>query len=163
MPIKIIKVDERNVNEINNLKKGKATVLFYHPGCIHCVMMREPWESMKKKLNRRNVEGNIYEVDGQSMSNINHPVCRAVQGFPTLLNVNKGKITSFEKERNFKNILNFILSNIKNKKSKKVRFTNRLVNNITLNKERLLKKKSEKKKTQKKKTQKKVKTKKGKK
>ena len=97
------------------------------------------------------------------MGNINHPISRAVQGYPTILNVNKGKISSFEKERNFKNILNFILSNIKNKKSKKVRFTNRLVNNITLNKERLLKTKSEKKKTRKKKTQKNKKTKKGKK
>lgn len=148
--------DNRHLKSFN--AKSNGTFLFSHPQCPHCINMKPDWEKAKQLLMRKKKPCNIYEVDGQSMSNINHPVSRAVEGFPTLLNVNKGKITSFEKERNFKNILNFILSNIKNKKSKRVRFTNRLVNNITLNKERLLKKKSEKKKTQKK-----VKTKKGKK
>ena len=115
MPIKIIKVDERNVNEINNLKKGKATVLFYHPGCIHCVMMREPWESMKKKLNRRNVEGNIYEVDGTCMDRVNHPIKQEVMGFPTIMNVNNGRFQKmFEKERTMENMMDFVSQNIKN-------------------------------------------------
>ena len=153
--------DNRHLKDFN--AKSNGTFLFSHSQCPHCINMKPDWEKAKQLLMRKKKPCNIYEVDGQSMSNINHPISRAVQGFPTLLNVNKGKITSFEKERNFKNILNFILSNIKNKKSKNVIFTNILVNNITLNKERLLKKKSEKKKSQKKKTQKKVKTKKGKK
>ena len=160
MKIFIVK-DNRYLKNFD--KNSNGTFLFSHPQCPHCMDMKPHWDKAKHILMRRKKPGNIYEVDGQSMHNIKHPISHAVQGFPTLLNVNKGKITSFEKERNVKNILNFILSNLKKKHTKKVKFSNKLVNNIVLNKERLLKNKTQKNKTQKNKTQKNKKNKKGKK
>jgi|TARA_B110000116_G_C16746557_1_gene541193 hypothetical protein len=156
-----------NVRDNSHLKdfnaKSSGTFLFSHPQCQHCINMKPDWDKAKQLLMRKKKPCNIYEVDGQSMGNINHPISRAVQGFPTILNVNKGKISPFEKERNFKNILNFILSNIKKKSTKNIRFTNRLVNNVTLNRDRFLKNKTQKNKDKKNKTKnKKGKNKKGK-
>ena len=130
MPVKIIKVDENNVNEINNLRKGKATVLFFHPGCIHCTMMREPWEMMKKKLNSKNMQGNIYEVNGTCMDRVNHPIKENVMGFPTIMNVNNGKFQqNFEKERTMENMLDFVSQNIQSsKRLKPLTMTNKLKN-----------------------------------
>jgi hypothetical protein len=57
---------------------------------------------------------NIYEVNGEHMNSIHHPMTNTINGFPSILNVNNGKITQFEKERNTQNMIQFVLSNLKN-------------------------------------------------
>ena len=148
MPFKIIKVDEKNVEEINNLHQDKATVLFFHPSCIHCMMMKQQWESMKNKLRNRNMNGRIYEVNGSCMDRVTHPIKDKVMGFPTIMNVNNGSFQeNFEKERSMENMYNFVSQNAirspkKNKKNtrskgkksgtrKRVRFQN-VENSINL-------------------------------
>lgn len=152
MPFKIIKVDEKNVEEINNLHRDKATVLFFHPSCIHCMMMRQQWESMKNKLRNRNMNGRIYEVNGSCMDRVTHPIKDKVMGFPTIMNVNNGSFQeNFEQERSMENMYNFVSQNAvhaprKSRKSakskanksgtkKRVRFQN-IANSINLALER---------------------------
>ena len=147
--MRIIKVDEHNVNEINDLRHGKATVLFFHPGCIHCTMMREPWESMKRKLESQHMEGKIYEVNGSCMDKVQHPIKDQVMGFPTIMSVNNGKFEKhFEKERTMENMMDFVSQSAQPKrkhnnnksKKKRVRFQN-AVNSIRTTMRRLRRKK----------------------
>jgi len=108
--MKIIRINQENNHLLNGINKENATVLFYHPSCIHCMMMKENWETMKNKLKNKNC--NIYEVNGEHMDSIDHPVKEQIQGFPTIMNVKNGKLLNyFEKERNIENMMNYVLSN----------------------------------------------------
>ena len=96
---------------ISNLDKKQATVLVYHPACIHCRMMRDAWESMKNKLKRKRC--NIYEINAENIDRESHHITREVEGFPTIMNVNNGKVVNqFEKERNVDNMIDYVLSNM---------------------------------------------------
>lgn len=144
--MKIIKIERiGDIEKLNNFtNKSRGTLLFSHPECPHCIHMKPQWEQVKHQLMRKKRPCDIYEIDGRQMQNIKHPLARAVNGFPTILNVDRGKITPFEKERNVKNMLDFILSILPNKK-KTVKFKKKIAtsmpNNLLLNKERLMKKK----------------------
>lgn len=122
--MKFFQIDDTNGMLLNNLNKGNGTVLFYHPQCSHCVSMRPLWEQMKKKVERKNC--NIYEVNGEHMNRIHHPMKDAIQGFPSILNVNNGKLTEFEKERNTKNMTDFVLSNLQENSIRKKIANNKL-------------------------------------
>ena len=50
--MKIIRINPRNKHLLNDINRENATVLFY-PSCIHCMMMRQNWESMKRKLENK--------------------------------------------------------------------------------------------------------------
>ena len=114
--MKIIRIDDKNGNLLNNLnKKHNGTLLFYHPQCHHCQVMKPQWELAKQELMRKKKDCNLYEVNGEHMHSINHPLKNVVSGFPTILNVNNGKIHHFNKERNMTNMIHFILSNLKDK------------------------------------------------
>jgi len=122
--MKFFQIDDTNGMLLNKLNKGNGTVLFYHPQCSHCVSMRPLWEQMKKKVERKNC--NIYEVNGEHMNSIHHPLKEAIQGFPSILNVNNGKLTEFEKERNTKNMTDFVLSNLQENNIRKKIANNKL-------------------------------------
>ena len=122
--MKFFQIDDTNGMLLNQLNKGNGTVLFYHPQCSHCVSMRPLWEQMKKKVQKKNC--NIYEVNGEHMSSIHHPMKDAIQGFPSILNVNNGKLTEFEKERNTKNMTDFVLSNLQENNIRKKIANNKL-------------------------------------
>tara|TARA_B100000424_G_C22863000_1_gene459839 strand:- start:452 stop:1045 length:594 start_codon:yes stop_codon:yes gene_type:complete len=112
--MKVFKINGSNsalLNQLNGQHNG--TVLFFHPQCSHCTAMKPEWEGMKQKM-KRNAHCNLYEVDGQYMDRIQHPMKQTVDGFPTILNVNNGKLQPFEKERNTQNMINFVLSNLPN-------------------------------------------------
>ena len=127
--MKIIKITPENKHLFNNINKENATVLFYHPNCIHCEMMRKNWETMKNKLQQRKKKCNIYEVNGEHMDSIEHPLKEKVQGFPTIMNVKNGKLLNyFEKERNIENMLNYVVSNsnkqsLRNLKTRNISFS----------------------------------------
>ena len=79
------------------------------------------------------------------MENI-HPMKDTIQGFPTILNVNNGKIDEFNKERNAKNMIDFVLANIGNSKNDNSREAKRKLNSrgvsFNLNGNKLIKKTS---------------------
>lgn len=174
--MKIIRINDRNGHLLNKLnRKNNGTVLFYHPHCHHCNMMKPEWENVKEQLLRRKKKCNLFEVNGEHMDSIHHPMKSVVSGFPTILNVNNGKISHFEKERNVANMIQFILSNLKKNtsnslkaknytKNKKLRFklnngnllktkkvlnAKLLPNNLNLNRKRLNKTKKNNKKKRK--------------
>ena len=110
--------------KINNMT---GPVLFHHPECIHCVMMRPKWIQVIKRLNNKNIGCQILEVNAQALPMINHPLGR-VDGFPRLINVQNGKETDvFSDERNVDNMLQFVMKHLKGK-------TNELKYNYNLNK-----------------------------
>lgn len=142
--MKVFKINGENSGLLNHLNhQHHGTILFYHPHCSHCNAMKPDWEKMKEILKQKNC--NLYEVDGQYMDNIHHPMKQTVDGFPTILNVNNGKLNAFEKERNMENMKNFVLSNLPNNGSiMKKKATKRLRNrNVTfqLDGDKLMKKK----------------------
>ena len=52
--MKIIRIDDKNGNLLNNLnKKHNGTLLFYHPQCHHCQVMKPQWELAKQELMRK--------------------------------------------------------------------------------------------------------------
>ncbi len=179
--MKIIRINNKNGHLLNNLNsKENGTVLFYHPQCYHCQMMKPEWEKAKELLLQKQEKCNLYEVNGEHMDSIHHPLKNSVSGFPTILNLNNGKIKQFNEERNMDNMLQFILGNIKNNKpakkyiqkkkvsfnlnknnnlikTKKVLNAKNLVNNLVLNKERMNKKRTIRKKQKKRTTRKKQK------
>ena len=115
--MKIIKINPENNNLLNNLRNEQATILVFHPNCIHCVMLRDSWEAMKKKLQEKKKNFNIYEINGEYLHEMNHPLKQSVNGFPTIMNVKNGKVVNhFEKERNIENMMNYVLSNISSNK-----------------------------------------------
>jgi len=112
---KVIKYDGSNTNEMDEkLNKGfDGIVLFHHPQCIHCVMLRPKWEMVKKKLHNG---GEIMEVNVEALEKSNSPLRHKVKGYPTLAHVkNNDMADQFKEERNIENMLRFINKHINNK------------------------------------------------
>ena len=107
MSFKII--NQKNAGCLN---KGRATVLFFHPTCIHCIMMRKEWEKMKESLKHRKKRCNVYEVNGEMLNTINTPLKNNIDGFPTIMNIENGSMKeSFMGERTMEKLLKFAESN----------------------------------------------------
>ena len=138
--MKLIKVSAQNRNALDQLKRENATILVFHPQCIHCMMMRQAWdETMNKIKGKKNC--NVYEINGEDLHDVqNESISSNVRGFPTIMNMKKGNLMNyFEKERNVQNMTDFILSNMEKtkkpkNKTKKVHFN--LTNNGRLQKTR---------------------------
>lgn len=131
--MKLIKVSGQNRNALDQLKRENATILVFHPQCIHCMMMRQAWdETMNKVKGKKNC--NVYEINGEDLDEVNNAsVSSNVRGFPTIMNMKKGNLMNyFEKERNVQNMTDFILSNMEKKKKPKNK-TKRVHFNLTNN------------------------------
>lgn len=120
------KITPQNTGALSNLNNQKATILVYHPQCIHCVMMRPSWEEMKNRLRKSNKSCNIYEINAEDLDHVHHPIKDSVRGFPTIMNVSNGKFSSyFEKERSPENLAKYVLSHSgapNARKTKRVKF-----------------------------------------
>ena len=103
----VTKYDKHNINEFDKkIKHMNGVVLFHHPQCMHCIMLKPKWEIMKKQLN---VDGDIMEVSAETLEESNSPIKDKVRGFPMIVRVENGKITDhFKEERNIDNMLTFI-------------------------------------------------------
>jgi thioredoxin-like negative regulator of GroEL len=111
--MRVININEFNKQLLNELNvRSNGTILFYHPQCGHCQALKPEWERMKSILKESKQNCNIYEVNGDQMQHIQHPIRNMVDGFPTILNVNKGKITTFEKQRDAQDMAHFVMSNL---------------------------------------------------
>lgn len=111
--MRVININEFNKHLLNELNAhSNGTILFYHPQCGHCQALKPEWERMKSILKESKKNCNIYEVNGEQTHHIQHPIRNMVDGFPTILNVNKGKITTFEKQRDAQDMAHFVMSNL---------------------------------------------------
>jgi thioredoxin-like negative regulator of GroEL len=104
---RVTKYDKDNTKKFDkDIQVMSGIVLFHHPQCIHCVMLRPKWEMMKKKLHS---EGDIMEVDVSALEESNSPIRNEIQGYPMIVRVENGKIKEhFKEERNIDNMLKFI-------------------------------------------------------
>jgi len=114
--IVVHKIEQNNASEFEEkVKNMTGPVLFHHPGCIHCVMMRPKWVQVIKKLNNKKVNCQIIEVNADALPMIHHPLSK-VDGFPRLINVQNGiEKNVFMEERNVENMLKFVINNLKDK------------------------------------------------
>lgn len=114
--VTVHKIEPNNASQfdqkINNMS---GPVLFHHPECIHCVMMRPMWIKVIKRLNNKNISCQILEVNAQALPMIQHPLGK-VDGFPRLINVENGvEKDVFSDERNVDNMLEFVMKHLKGK------------------------------------------------
>lgn len=139
--MKVFKITNQNASLLNQLNgRESGTILFYHPQCSHCMALKPEWERMKHELMKKKKNCNLFEVNGEYMDSINHPVKNVVDGFPTIVNVKNGKISNFEKERNANNMMNFILENLPKGNVNKAPLSRKVTFNLN-NENNLIKKK----------------------
>jgi len=130
--VKVTKIEPHNIKEFDNkIPKLNGIVLFHHPGCIHCIMLKPKWEMMKNKLN---MEGDIMEVNADALENSTSPIKSQIDGFPTIVHISNGQIKDkFAEERNIENMLRFVTKHLDDS-NKKLDF------NYKLNKQNNIKK-----------------------
>jgi hypothetical protein len=130
--VKVTKIEPGNAKEFDEkIKTMSGVVLFHHPSCIHCIMLKPKWEMMKKKLK---CAGDIMEVNAGALEKSNSPFKENVQGFPMLIGVKDGNMKErFGDERSIENMLRFVTKHMDHS-------TNNLSYNYKLNKHRNLKK-----------------------
>ena len=113
------KVNHTNLNEFPQMIKDNCIVLFFHPQCPHCLHLNPIWEKMKQNNLEKNV--NIVEVNGQFLSQLEHPIVNDVRGFPQIIHVNNGEIQNeFIKEPNLNNLNEYLRENSDKSLPKKI-------------------------------------------
>lgn len=148
--VNVTKIEKNDSNLFNNkINKLNGVVLFHHPGCIHCIMLKPKWEMMKKQLHSA---GEIMEVNAMALEKSDSPIKDKIEGFPMIVRITNGEITDkFSEERNVENMLKFVtkhLNETNNKLDYNYKFKNSKKKNIVKIK------KTNKRKTNKHKTQK---------
>jgi hypothetical protein len=130
--IKVTKIEPNNSKEFDEkIKTMSGVVLFHHPSCIHCIMLKPKWEMMKKKLR---CSGDIMEVNAGALENSKSPFKGNVDGFPMIIGVKDGNMKEkFAEERSIENMLRFVTKHMEQK-------TGNLTYNYKLNKHRNIKK-----------------------
>lgn len=104
---KVTKYDKHTSKQFDKkIEHMNGIVLFHHPGCVHCVMLKPKWDIMKKKLN---MNGDIMEVNVTALETSISPIKNEVQSYPMIVRVENGKIKEhFKEERNIENMLKFV-------------------------------------------------------
>ena len=130
--VKIIKIEQNDTEKFNNkINNMNGIVLFHHPGCIHCIMLKPKWDMMKKKIN---MPGEIMEVNAMALEKSNSPIKNKIEGFPMIVRINNGEITDkFAEERNVENMLKFVTKHLhetNNKLNYNYKFKNSKKKNI---------------------------------
>jgi hypothetical protein len=130
--VKVTKIEENDSLKLDkHLPTMNGVILFHHPGCIHCIMLKPKWELMKKKINSG---GEIMEVNAKALEESKNPIRNKIDGFPMIVCVQNGEIKEkFSEERNIENMLKFVTKHLNNK-------VNNLNFNYKLNKHNNLKK-----------------------
>ena len=129
--VTVHKIELNNASDFEEKVKGmNGTILFHHPGCIHCIALRPKWNEMVNKLKYKNIPCRVLEVNAESLTNIHHPLGN-VESFPRIINVENGiEKDVFSDERNVENMLNFVLSNLKGNKNLPYNYNLNEKNNI---------------------------------
>jgi hypothetical protein len=131
--INVIKIEQNDAQVLDKkLPHLNGIVLFHHPGCIHCIMLKPKWDMMKEKAMHTN--GKIMEVSAEALEQSHHPIKHQINGFPMIVYLNNGHIKdTFAEERNVENMLRFVtkhLHHTKNKLDYNYKFKNSKKHNI---------------------------------
>jgi len=130
--VKVTKIEENDSLKLDkHLPTMNGVILFHHPGCIHCIMLKPKWELMKKKINSG---GEIMEVNAKALEESKNPIRNKIDGFPMIVFVQNGEIKEkFSEERNIENMLKFVtkhLNETNNKLDYNYKFKNSKKKNI---------------------------------
>uniref|UniRef100_A0A6C0EVG8 Thioredoxin domain-containing protein n=1 Tax=viral metagenome TaxID=1070528 RepID=A0A6C0EVG8_9ZZZZ len=112
--VTVHKIEPSNSSDFEEHIKGmNGTILYHHPQCIHCVMLRPKWNQMIQKLKQQNVNCRIMEINADALNKIHGPLGK-VDGFPKIINVTNGiEKDVFNDTREVENMLQFVLKNLK--------------------------------------------------
>lgn len=113
----------------NNIDKNKLLSLLnnnicfvgvFNKFCIHCKMMQPEFNKFKNK-NNNNTNYIVIEIDSSLLETFNIDVLsKNVNGFPSLLLINKGKfIKEYNNNRTYNNMHKFLINYINTTKSTK--------------------------------------------
>ena len=135
--VKVTKIEAHNIKEFDEkIPKLNGIVLFHHPGCVHCIMLKPKWEMMKKQIKS---EGEIMEVNAQALEKSNNPIKNQIDGFPTIVRISNGQIKDkFAEERNIENMLRFVTKHF-NETNNKLEFNYKLNKHNNIKKIKLTK------------------------
>ena len=116
----------------NNIDKNKLLSLLnnnicfvgvFNKFCIHCKMMQPEFNKFKNKNKNKNNNTNyiVIEIDSSLLETFNIDVLsKNVNGFPSLLLINKGKfIKEYNNNRTYNNMHKFLINYINTTKSYK--------------------------------------------
>jgi len=108
---------------------GKTIVVgkLYMVGCGHCEMLEQPWNEMKKNVEKKvMVAGDIEAAQTQELEQLNKQHGANVEaqgGYPTIYKIKKGgKVEYYNGERTTSKLIGWALQGkqtFRNKKSKK--------------------------------------------
>ena len=115
--------DSSSVDKYNNrVHSMPALVFFYMKNCGHCEMMKPEWQRFEEQTrynrgNQQNPTILIAKINSNYLSMIEG--FNSVDGFPTIVHLDKGKkVSEFSKERTLKGFEKY-LDEIEKKHSKK--------------------------------------------
>ena len=141
----------------NNIDKNKLLSLLnnnicfvgvFNKFCIHCKMMQPEFNKFKNNNNNNNNNNNtnyiVIEIDSSLLETFNIDVLsKNVNGFPSLLLINKGKfIKEYNNNRTYNNMHKFLINYINTTKSTKSTKNNKTTANKQVTRQKKTKKRN---------------------
>lgn len=141
--MQIIELNKKNVEKdyIHKLLKEKICLIgVFSKLCIHCKLMKQQWNFLKKKLKNKKCNGLLLEIDSQQLNYIDYSsLNKSINGFPSIMVFKNGKLVKeYNGNRTQKDMFKFfkpylVLTNGKTYKKKSLK------NRITLRHKRRIK------------------------
>ena len=99
------------MNSKKNLKGGgvlkeKTFILYYVEWCPHCQTVKPEWEKLEKDPELKGIK--IDKIDCEKNSKMVEEL--DIEGFPTILFTNKGKVEPYNGQREYEEFKAFLLS-----------------------------------------------------
>lgn len=147
--VKTFNINTDNANNFDNLIKlpsnNPAFVKIFSPMCVHCQNMEGNWKKFNNIL-KKNYTGNcsIFNVDTDSLANIQNPHLKSITGIPSLILLNNNDNPKIYKgNRSTNDFLKFSLENMPLKKiinKTKKKNINKTIKKLKKNKSKNIKK-----------------------
>jgi thiol-disulfide isomerase/thioredoxin len=98
-----------NINNIISKNKiNKWFVLFHTPNCGHCVRFMPTWNKFEKKMNGSNINIVKINIQNEKYNNIVKKYQKYIEGYPTVLYIDKKIIKEYNGERTVESLVKFI-------------------------------------------------------
>ena len=129
--MQIIELNKKNVEKdyIHQLLKQKICLIgVFSKLCIHCKLMKQQWNFLKKKLKNKKCNGLLLEIDSQQLNYIDYSsLNKSINGFPSIMVFKNGKLVKeYNGNRTQKDMFKFfkpylVLTNGKTYKKKSLK------------------------------------------
>jgi len=109
-------------DEVIENKNINYFIKFYHPKCIHCINMKDAWNSLKSNKFLKNNKIKIIEVHVDSIPTIKNTIKYKIKGYPTILGIDNinNSIIKYNGNRMTDDMVSFILKNLTKNRLKKL-------------------------------------------